>query len=133
MGNLWNSATNIAQYPTDQAFGFEIEKSTGDTNRIRLIAHNGSTNTNGPWVNAGTIFQNILISVKQNKTNGEIQLYLGINSPTASIVTNATIFGGPTNSAPNQKDAVDIGLFRTNTNSTGSYFSASRVWVEVTD
>ena len=49
--------TNYGDYPTNRAVGFEISLAGASggvgTNRLRLIAHDGSSVTNGPWVNIG--------------------------------------------------------------------------------
>ena len=133
LGNNWPSTTNIAEYPTSRAIGFELSKSGGITNQVRLIAHNGTTNTNGSWVNIGTEDQRFWIGVEQNKTNGEIKLYVGLNSAAPTNNTNATIFGGPTNNAGQNLSAFDVGLFTTNTNANTAYFSVYGAFIDVID
>jgi hypothetical protein len=133
LGNNWPSATNIAEYPINRAIGFELSKSGGSTNQVRLIAHNGTTNTNGSWVNIGTEDQRFWIGVEQNKTNGEVKLYIGLNSATPTNNTNATIFGGPTNNAGQNLSAFDVGLFTTNTNANTAYFSVYGAFIDVID
>jgi hypothetical protein len=123
VGNNTFFATNIAEYPTNRAIGFELTDAGGDTNQVRLIAHNGTTNTNGPWVTIGDIFQRYWIGVEQNKTNGEVRLYVGLNSTPPTNNTNATILGGPTNNAGNLLSGFDVGVFTTNTNANGVFFS----------
>jgi hypothetical protein len=133
LGNVLSSLVNVAEYPTNSAIGFEISNAGGDTNRVRLIAHNGTTNTNGPWVNIGTIFQRYWIGVEQNKTNGEVKLYVGLNSATPTNNTNATISGGPTNNAGQNLSGFDVGVFTTNTNANGAFFNVYSAFVDVTD
>jgi hypothetical protein len=90
LGNSTSTTTNIAEYPTNRAIGFELSDVGGETNQIRLLAHNGTTNTNGPWVAVGTVFNKYWIGVEQNKTNGEVKLYVGVNAttPTNNTTTN---------------------------------------------
>jgi hypothetical protein len=133
LGNSIASTTNVAEYPTNRAIGFELSDAGGETNQVRLIAHNGTTNTNGPWVNIGNVFQRYWIGVEQNKTNGEVKLYVGLNSATPTNNTNATIFGGPTNNAGNLLSGFDVGVFTTNTNAQGAFFSVYSAFVDVTD
>jgi hypothetical protein len=133
LGNNWPSTINIAEYPTSRAIGFELSKSGGSTNQVRLIAHNGTTNTNGSWVNIGTEDQRFWIGVEQNKTNGEVKLYVGLNSAAPTNNTNATIFGGPTNNAGQNLSAFDVGLFTTNTNANSAYFSIYGTFIDVID
>lgn len=133
LGAPSNPNTNIATYPTNRAFGFELKGLGGDTNGIRLIAHNGTTNTNGPWVAIGDIFQDYIIGVRQNKTNGEISLFVGLNQSSPTINTNATILGGPTNNADNLQNALEVGLFATNTNSISISLQINAALVEISD
>jgi hypothetical protein len=132
LGNNVAQATNIAEYPTNRAIGFELNDNNG-TNQVRLIAHNGTTNTNGSWVNIGDVFQRYWIGVEQNKTNGEVKLYVGLNSATPTNNTNATILGGPTNNADINLSAFDIGIFTTNTNTGSIFFYLHSAFVDVTD
>jgi len=133
LGNNISLATNVAEYPTNRAIGFELTDAGGDTNQVRLIAHNGTTNTNGPWVTIGDIFQRYWIGVEQNKTNGEVRLYVGLNSTPPTNNTNATILGGPTNNAGNLLSGFDVGVFTTNTNANSVFFSVYSAFVEVVD
>ena len=134
LGGIGSSSTNIAQYPTNRSVGFELRSIGGSaTNEIRLIAHNGSTNTNGPWVVLGTIFQKYTIGVEQNKTNGNIHLWIGSGSVNPTLNTNATISGGPTNNAGIGESALEVGLFTTNTNSASINLSVFSALVEITD
>jgi hypothetical protein len=133
LGNSIFSATNVSEYPTNCAIGFELSDAGGDTNQVRLIAHNGTTNTNGPWVNIGDVFQRYWIGVEQNKTNGEVKLYVGVNSAIPTNNTNATISGGPTNNAGAGLSRFDVGVFTTNTNAQGSFFNVYSAFVDVVD
>lgn len=126
-------ATNIAEYPTNRAIGFEMRSGTNDTHELRLIAHNGTTNTNGPWVNIGSIFARHWIGVEQNKTNGEIRLYNSSGAVAPTLNTNATISGGPTNNAGGGESSFDVGIFATNTNAYNIGFSVYSAFVDVTD
>jgi hypothetical protein len=132
LGDNQNSSTNIAEYPTNRAIGFEITES-GGTNQVRIIAHNGTTNTNGPWVAVGDFTQRYLIGVEQNNTNGEVKLYVAANAAAPTNNTNATITGGPTNNAPNAFSALSAGLFTTNTNAGNISFNISSAFVDVVD
>jgi hypothetical protein len=134
-----NSAfnTNYGIYPTNRAVGFEIslagESGGVGTNRLRLIAHNGSSATNGPWVNIGNWFNWFTIGVQQNKTNGEIRVSIGVNGSSPTLITNATIMGGPTNDSAIGLSTWEAGVFAPQTNGSGSsgagIYSA---WMEVT-
>jgi len=133
LGNRIFENTNIAIYPTNTAIGFEVTDVGGGTNGVRLIAHNGTTNTNGPWVNIGDVFQRYWIGVEQNRTNGEVKLYVGINSGTPTNNTNATISGGPTNNAGGGLSAFDAGIFTTNTNAGSINLYIFSAFVDVVD
>jgi hypothetical protein len=133
LGNSTSLSTNIAEYPTNRAIGFEITDAGGDTNQVRLIAHNGTTNTNGPWVTVGTIFDRYWIGVEQNKTSGEVKLYVGLNSSTPTNNTNATITGGPTNNAGAALSSFDAGAFTTNTNAGNLNLRVYSAFVDVVD
>jgi len=133
LGNSSAKSTNIAEYPTNRAFGFELRRLSGDTNEVRLIAHNGTTNTNGPWVAVATIFRRQTIGVEQNKTSGEIKLWVGESASRPSVNTNATINGGPTNSAGASERTLEAGLFTTNTNSGSIAFNIFSSLVEIVD
>jgi|688.fasta_scaffold632398_2 hypothetical protein len=129
--------TNYGIYPTNRAVGFEIslagESGGVGTNRLRLIAHNGSSATNGPWVNIGNWFDWYTIGVQQNKTNGEIRVSIGLNGLSPTLITNATIMGGPTNNGAAGLSAWEAGMFSTQTNGSGGagagIYSA---WMEIT-
>lgn len=126
--------TNIAQYPTNRSVGFELRSLGGSTtNEIRLIAHNGTTNTNGNWVTLGTLFQKYTIGVEQNKSNGQVQLWIGAGSVNPTLNTNATINGGPTNNASTGESALEVGLFTTNTNAASINLAVFSALVEITD
>jgi hypothetical protein len=133
LGNTTAGTTNIAEYPTNRAIGFELTDAGGDTNQVRLIAHNGTTNTNGPWVTIGDVFQRYWIGVEQNKTNGEVKLYVGVNSATPTNNTNATITGGPTNNAGSTLSSFDAGIFATNTNAISITLNVYSAFVDVVD
>jgi hypothetical protein len=133
LGNTTFGTTNIAEYPTDRAIGFELSNAGGDTNQVRLIAHNGTTNTNGPWVAIGDIFQRYWIGVEQNKTNGEVKLYVGVNAATPTNNTNATITGGPTNNAGGGLSSFEAGIFTTNTNAGNINLNVYSAFVDVVD
>lgn len=133
LGGNEGSNTNIAQYPTNRSVGFELRRLSGITNEIRLIAHNGTTNTNGPWTTLGTLFQKYTIGVEQNKTNGQIRLWVGAGSVNPTLNTNATISGGPTNNASTGESALEIGLFTTNTNAADINLGVFSALVEILD
>jgi hypothetical protein len=134
LGNTVGGTTNIAEYPTNRAIGFELRSlSASATNEVRLIAHNGTTNTNGPWVTIGDIYQRYWIGVEQNKTNGEVKLYVGVNAATPTNNTNATISGGPTNNASTAQSSFDAGIFTTNTNSGAIGLNVYSAFVDVID
>jgi len=134
-----NSAfsTNIASSPITRAVGFEMglagENAGTGTNRVRLIAHNGTTLTNGPWVNVGNWFDRYTIGVLQNKSTGEVRLMVGVNSSAPSFITNAAISGGPTNNAGNGEGAWEVGMFSTQTNSGAAGAGIYAAWLNVTD
>lgn len=109
-------STNIGSALTNRGFGFEISSTNAQDLRVRLIAHNGTNSTNGPWVAINDIFQRYTIGAAQ-KTNGEVNLYVGTNYGNAIINTNATISGGPTSSGAIGNHALDFRLESTNTNS----------------
>jgi len=132
LGDNQNSSTNIADYPTNHAVGFEIVENNG-TNQARLIAHNGTTNTNGPWVSVGNFAQKQLFGVEQNKTNGEVKLYLGLDNANPTNNTNATIAGGPTNNAANAIAALSVVVSTTNTNSGNISVNINSAFVDVID
>lgn len=96
----------IANYPTNRAVGIEFR---GDANmEARLIAHNGTTATNGPWVSFdyGSIVYayNTLFAVR-HLTNGTVELYRN-----STNVPSATITGGPTNGSSAGFVHVDYGM-----------------------
>jgi hypothetical protein len=96
----------IANYPTNRAVGIEFR---GAANmEARLIAHNGTTATNGPWVsfNYGSIVYayNTLFAVR-HLTNGTVELYRN-----STNVPSATITGGPTNGSSAGFVHVDYGM-----------------------
>lgn len=133
LGNFTSRDTNIAEYPTNRAVGFELRRLSGDTNEVRLIAHNGTTNTNGPWVAVATVFRRQTIGVEQNKTNGQVRLWVGESASLPTINTNATISGGPTNNAGGLQSALEVGLFTTNTNAGSIGVNVFSALVEITD
>ena len=134
LGRTFAGVTNIAEYPTNSAVGFELRSLSGSaTNEIRLIAHNGTTNTNGPWVAVATLFRRQTIGVEQNKTNGQVRLWVGEGASRPVVNTNATISGGPTNNAPENNSALGVGLFTTNTNAAGIGIDVFSALVEITD
>jgi hypothetical protein len=133
LGNTTAGTTNIAEYPTNRAIGFELSDAGGGTNQVRLIAHNGTTNTNGPWVNIEDVFQRYWIGVDQNKTNSEVKLYVGVNSGIPTNNTNATITGGPTNNAASTQSSLEAGLFTTNTNAANINLYIFSAFVDVID
>jgi hypothetical protein len=133
LGNTTTGTTNIAEYPTNRAIGFELSDAGGDTNQVRLIAHNGTTNTNGPWVAIGDLFQRYWLGVEQNKTNGEVKLYVGVNAAIPTNNTNATISGGPTNNAGSTQSSLEAGIFTTNTNAGSISVNVYSAFVDVVD
>ena len=129
-----NLSTNLASYPTNHAIGFELRSLSGSlTNEVRLIAHNGTTNTNGPWIVIGDVFQDYTLGVSQNKTNGQIRLFVGVNQGTPTLNTNATILGGPTNNGVGGNSALEVGVFTTNTNSGSVNLRVDASLVEIAD
>jgi len=130
-----NNSTNVALYPTNIAVGAEITITPGtvSTNRVRLIAHNGSAATNGPWVTLGTWNAKYVIGVQQSKGSDEVKLWVGTNAVPPVINTNGTISGGPTNNAPLFHSAFDIGMFSSNTNTANASYNVFGARVEVTD
>jgi hypothetical protein len=134
LGANQNLTTNLAAYPTNRAVGFELTEGAGQTNQVRLIAHNGTTNTNGPWVSIGDVFSCYWIGVEQNKTSGEVKLYVGINAATPTNNTNATITGGPTNNASGGLSTLSAGVVVTNSNTNGNVgISIYSAFVDVID
>lgn len=134
LGMQNNLLTNIASYPTNHAIGLELRSLSGSaTNEVRLIAHNGTTNTNGSWVAIGDIFQKYTLGVSQNKTNGQIRLFVGVNQSVPTLNTNATISGGPTNNGIGLHSALETGLFTTNTNSDSINLRVDASLVEIAD
>lgn len=137
VGGNDTAGTNIAAYPTQRAVGFEMglagESGGTGTNRVRLIAHNGTSSTNGPWVNVGTWFDRYTIGVLHNKSSGEVRLVVGVNSAPPALNTNATITGGPTNNGATSDSAWEIGMFSTQTNASAAGVSIYSAWLDVTD
>ncbi len=133
LGRTFIDTTNIAAYPTNTAIGFELRRLSGDTNEARLIAHNGTTNTNGPWVPVATVFRRQTIGVEQNKTNGQVRLWVGEGASRPVVNTNATISGGPTNNSPENHSTLSLGLFTTNTNSSFIGINVFSALVEIID
>jgi len=122
VGNDENTLTNVAAYPIAQAVGYEVLVDTNSDLRVRLIAHNGTTATNGPFVSfapSGDIFQRYTIGVKVNKTNGACSLFVGTNSFPPVEIPSAQIIG-PTNNGIGGDGAFDIGAFNTQTNAIGA-------------
>jgi hypothetical protein len=103
----------IGEYPTNRAVGVEFTNLT-DANGvqlIRLIAHNGTTSTNGPWLTnfASFSFSSILTYGVRYSTNGSVELYRSLNRGTFTNIPSANISGGPTNNpSGTQWGAVDI-------------------------
>lgn len=129
-----NPSTNLASYPTNHAIGLELRSLSGSfTNEVRLIAHNGTTNTNGPWVVIGDVFQDYTLGVSQNKTNGQTRLFVGVAQNAPTLNTNATISGGPTNNGIGLRSALEVGLFTTNTNNGSINLRVDASLVEIAD
>jgi hypothetical protein len=108
--------SNIASYPTNKAIGFEIETTVGLTNRIRLIAHNGTNSTNGAWHEVGDVFQRQNISIRHTGTNGTAQLWHSINYNQPTNVTAAGISGAPVGNGPIGHSTWEMGFFQPSTN-----------------
>jgi hypothetical protein len=123
-----STGTNIAAYPTNRAIGLELESGTTGslTNRVRLIAHNGTTNTNGPWVDLGDIFQRYNIIIKHKGTNGIVELWHSLNYNQPTNNTNATISGAPTAAGGPLLNAWDAGIFQPTNNTNGN--SSISIW-----
>ena len=101
---------SIGNYPTNRAVGIEFR---GASNlEARLIAHNGTTATNGPWVSFdyGTIVYayNTLYAVRYS-TNGIVELYTSFNDEYTNV-PSATITGGPTSFVSGGFVHVDYGM-----------------------
>lgn len=134
LGNFSSVSTNIAAYPTNRAIGFELSSVPGtETNRVRLIAHNGTNSTNGPFVNIGDVFQRYVVGVKQTRGSESLQLLVGVNGASPAINTNATINGAPLVNAPGGHDAFDFGITTSTTNNGAVGATVYSAWVEVTD
>lgn len=116
LGHDFVSATNIGSPLTNRGVGVEVNSTNSTNLQVRLIAHNGTNSTNGQWVAMSDIFQRFTIGIAQ-KTNGEVNLYIGTNYGTPAINTNATINGGPTGNGPQNNHALDFRIEATNTNS----------------
>ena len=91
----------IGEYPTNRAVGIEFSHPTdvNGTQLIRLIAHNGTTSTNGPWITNFPTFPFVYLltyGVRYN-TNGNVELYRSVNRGAFTNVASANIGGGPTN------------------------------------
>jgi hypothetical protein len=119
LGHSIVSATNIGSVLTNRGIGIEVNSTNSTNLQIRIIAHDGTNSTNGQWVAMSDIFQRFTIGIAQ-KTNGEVNLYIGTNYGTPAINTNATISGGPTSSGAGGNRALDVRIESTNTNSYGA-------------
>jgi hypothetical protein len=130
-GYTFGASSNIAEYPTNKAVGLEIQSFGGPaiiTNRARLIAHNGTSATNGEWVVIGDVFQKFNILIKHKGTNGVIELWHSQNWNQPTNNTNATLTGGPTSSAVGAFQAWDAGYFQPNTNAGNSGLTIWRAY-----
>lgn len=116
LGHNFASATNIGAPLTNRGIGVEVNSTNSTNLQVRLIAHDGTNSTNGQWVAMSDIFQRFTIGIAQ-KTNGEVNLYVGTNYGNPAINTNATINGGPTSNGPQNNHALDFRIEATNTNS----------------
>lgn len=116
LGHNFASATNIGSVLTNRGVGIEVNSTNSTNLQVRLIAHDGTNSTNGPWVAMSDIFQRFSVGIA-HKTNGEVNLYIGTNYGTPAINTNATISGGPTSSGVGGNHALDFRIEATNTNS----------------
>jgi len=110
----------IGQYPTNRAVGIEF---SGDLDlSARLIAHNGTTATNGPLVSGlkNTPYAVYALYAVRYYTNGTVELYRSDNRGAFTNIAAATITGGPTNNAAGGTvGAVDI-AFDSGTNASPS-------------
>lgn len=122
LGHNSSLTTNIGAELTNRGVGFEINSTNGSNLQIRLIGHNGTNSTNGPWIAISDIYQRYTVGIEQ-KTNGNVNLYIGTNYGNAIINSNASISNGPTTTGSGGNHALDFRLESTNTNSynAGSY------------
>jgi hypothetical protein len=137
MGNSSIISTNVASLPTNDAIGFELGRTNTNASgslRIRLIAHNGTSLTNGPWVDTGgNLFQTHTIGIAQ-KTNGQVKLYISVDDfAKPQEATNAAITGGPNNNGAVYHGAWDCGIFQDGTNAFNAGSSIYTAWVSWTN
>lgn len=132
LGNDSYQPSTVGAYPTNiPAIGFEISAVPGTaTNRIRLIACNGTNSTNGPWVNVDTIFRKFTVGVQQTKGTNLVRLLYGgsMNTPTNISQIN----GGPTISG-NGNSALDMAVIATGTNPANLSATIYSALVEMAD
>ena len=110
----------IGQYPTNRAVGIEF---SGDSDlSARLIAHNGTTATNGPLISGlkGTPYAAYSMYAVRYYPNGTVELYRSLDRGAFTNIAAATISGGPTNNASGfTAGAVDL-AYDSGTNATPS-------------
>jgi hypothetical protein len=115
-----NTGDPIGQYPTNRAVGIEF---SGDTDlSARLIAHNGTTATNGPLISGlkGTPYASYSLFAVRYYINGTVELYRSLDRGAFTNIAAATITGGPTNNAAGfTAGAVDL-AYDSGTNATPS-------------
>jgi hypothetical protein len=119
----------IGQYPTNRAVGIEF---SGDAAlSARLIAHDGTTATNGPLVTGlrNTPYAAYDLYAVRYYTNGTVELYRSVARGAFTNIAAATITGGPTNNALiNTAGAVDL-AFDSGTNAApGSTATRPQWW-----
>ena len=99
----------IGQYPTNRAVGIEF---SGDGSlSARLIAHNGTTATNGPLITGlGNVpYARYDLYAVRYYPNGTVELYKSSERGAFTNIAAATITGGPTNNtATTFAGAVDV-------------------------
>lgn len=87
----------IGQYPTNRAVGVEF---SGDGSlSARLIAHNGTTATNGPLITGlrADPYAHYDLYAVRYYPNGTVELYRSVSRGPFTNIPPATITGGPTN------------------------------------
>lgn len=134
LGNHYLNTTNIGVAPTNRAIGYEIiqQSQTNNQVQLRLIAHNGTSLTNGPYVYIGEYFSRFTIGVVPNRTNGEVKLFVAVGSVAPTNIPAATIMGGPTNNAPINHGSFEAGIDTVTTNAQGGNVNIIKAWLEAT-
>jgi hypothetical protein len=127
VGNDNQSISNVAIRPTTEFVGYEIRETSGNTNEIRIIAHNGTTAVNSSWVTLGSLFDQYSIGVESSR--GTVKLWAGVLPSKPSVI--ATITNGPSSNADIGDSAFDFGLFASNTNVSAIGATVYNAWIQV--